>query len=344
MDLVYLQEKDIETTRYISFFEMYHGVGSFQQRGERIRWYFRSGNFKLLVAIVDNRYVGQACSYKTTAIIQGEEYEWWWGVDNFVLEEMRGKGIGKALQKKLHDDCPNFSSASYSSLNGIIKKKCGSQVSLDYHKYYCPVSCWFTLYTELALKKIIGREITFPRIRIPYFYGLFNKSQAVGKFTIKELNPSDYDDQLSSFMEDCLKYTSFHIQRSVTYLKWKYLQNPSIKYIGIEIMNNGQREAMVLFTDVYQGKYIVSKARVSKILDAVILPGSSLTQKKLLSFVVEYFRKRKTEIDGLMTLIPSGYWPQIKYPAHMLSTIDKPLLGNGYLTYSDQDMEQMYEY
>lgn len=334
--------------RYISFFEMFHGAGSFQQRRERIHWYFRSGNFKLLVAVADNRYVGQSCSYKTTAIIHGKEQEWWWGVDSFVLEEMRGRSIGKALQKKLHEDCPNFSSASYSSLNGIIKKKCGGHEILDYHRYYCPVSCWLTLYSELVLKKFISRKIAFPRIRLPYCYSLLNRPQATGKYTINELVPSDYNDQLSAFVEECLRNSSFHIHRSNTYLRWKYLQNPSIKYIGIEIKNNGQREAVVFFTDVYKGKYTVSAVMVSKILDAIILPESSLTQKMLLSFVVEYFRKRGTKLDGLLTLIPSGYWPQIQYPAshpsYMLSTLHAPLLENGYLAYSDQDMEQMYEH
>ena len=229
MEFIYLQEKDIETMQYISFFEMFHGVGSFKKRSERVHWYFRSGNFKLLMAVVDDRFVGQACSYKATAIIHGKEQEWWWGVDNFVLEEMRGKGIGKALQKKLHNDCPNFSSATYSSLNGIIKKKCGSHKIFEYHRYYCPVSCWLTLYTELILKKILSRKISIPKIRLPYVYGLLNKSQAIDKYTIKELKSSDYNDQLSSFIEDCLKSTSFHIQRSTAYLRWKYLQNPSIK-------------------------------------------------------------------------------------------------------------------
>ena len=86
---------------------------------------------------------------------------------------------------------------------------------------------------------------------------------------------------------------------------------------------------------------------MSKILDAVILPGSSLTHKMLLSFVEDYFRKKGTQIDGLMTLIPSGYWPQIQYPAshpsYMLSTLDSTLLEKGYIAFSDQDMEQMYE-
>jgi GNAT superfamily N-acetyltransferase len=348
LQLIYLTEDEVETQTYASFFEKYHGIGTFKNRKERIHWYFRSEGFKLLVAVADGNYVGQTCAYRTTAIVHGEAKEWWWGVDGFVLEEMRGKGIGKALQKKLHEDCPNFSSASYSSTNGIIKKKCGGRGVLEYRWFYCPVSCYFSLYLELILKKLVSRKIVVPRVRLPYLYSSINGSNKKIDYSIRELTPSDFNGQLSTFMEDCLKETDFHILRSETYLKWKYLQNPSINHIGLEVMKDGNREAVVFFSCAYVGRYTVSKAKVAKILDAIIKPGSNLTQKELLSMVIQYFKRANESIDGLLTIIPSDYRPRIKYPVSgsfsMLSTIDTPLLTKGYLSYSDQDMEQMNEY
>ena len=347
MEFTYLNEQDIEMSEYISFYEKFHGVGSFMQRGSRIHWYFNSGSYRLLVAVEDGKYVGQSCAFRVTAIIKGKECEWWWGVDSFVLKEMRGKGIGKALQKKLHEDCPNFSSASYSATNGIIKRKVGGHELLGYHQFYCPVSCYFTLYAELILKKLVSQKISVPRIRLPYLYGRMNNTQSLVGYALKELTEADYNDDLSDFFEDSLKHHSFHIQRSLDYLKWKYLNNPSIDYVGLDVLKEGRREAVIFFTKAYDGKYTISKARVCKILDVVIRPDSALTHKDVLIIVMKYFNERKVKLDGIMTLILSSYWPQIQYPASspfsMLSTFDSPVLSDGYLAFSDQDMEQMYE-
>ena len=347
MVLKYLQEHDIESSEYISFFEKYHGKGSYAERCKRIHWYFKSENFRLLIAIENGNYVGQSCAYKVTAIVKGKEKELWWGVDGFVLKEMRGKGIGKALQKRLHEDCLNFTSASYSSVNGIIKKKCGAHELLGYHQYYCPVSCYCTLYAELALKKLISRKATVPRIRLPYLYGMLNKVGALSLYDVRELNETDFNEDLSMFMENSLQHKSFHIQRSVSYLRWKYLDNPSIDFVVLEFKKNGCCEAVVFFTRVYNGMFTISRAKVCKILDVVIKPGSELTQKGLLVLVAQYFKSYGIKLDGIMTLIPSSYWPQIKYPAsspfYMLSDLESTLLTDGYLAFSDQDMEQMYE-
>lgn len=348
LKLIYLQEQEIETPAYISFYEKYHGIGAFLQRRDRIHWYFQSGGYKLLVAIVDEQYVGQSCAYRATAVVNGVEHEWWWGVDTFALSEMQGKGIGKALQRKLHEDCPNFASASYSAINGIIKKKCGGHEVLGYHQFYYPVSCWISLYAELAAKKVLSRRVTIPRIRMPYLYSLLNQPQALRDYTINKLTPNDYNSRLSSFFEDCLKTRSFYIKRSDEYLKWKYLYNPSVKYVGLKVEKEDRLEGIIFFTEVYNGKYTISKARVCKILDAVIRPGSALTQKDLLAYVVQYFKQKDVSIDGLLSLIPVNYRPKIQYPAssptHMLSTLDTTMLTAGYLALSDQDMEQMYEY
>ena len=347
MELKYLREQDVETPEYITFYEKYHGDGSFQQRRERIHWYFKSEAFRLLTAIVDGKYAGQSCAFKVTAIVYGFPMEWWWGIDSFVLIEMRGKGIGKALQKKLHEDCPNFSSASYSSINGIIKKKCGGREALAFHQYYCPVSCYATLYAELALKKMVGRKITVPRLRLPYFYSSLNGKGGQDGYSYRVFTAEDFDEQLSCFMEEGLKDTDFHIERSVAYLKWKYLQNPSIRFVGLEITKDGEREGVILFSEAYSGKFTISKAKVSKIFDSVIRQGSTLTLKMMLATVIRYFKDKGVKLDGILTLIPSDYKLQIQYPVsqplYMLSSIDEPLMTNGYLSYSDQDMEQMYE-
>lgn len=347
MELVYLQEKDIETPQYISFYEKYHGVGSFKSRRERIHWYFHSEGYRQLVAVLDGKYVGQSCAYKTTAIVNGQPCEWWWGVDGFVLEDMRGKGVGKALQRKLHEDCPNFSSASYSAVNGFIKGKLGDHEIMSYHQYYCPTSCFVSLYVELVLKKFLSRSVRFPRIRLPYFYSLIAGLKGKTDYKVHELTKEVFNDQLSGFIEDNLRNTGFHIQRTTDYIKWKYLKNPSIKYGALDVMKDGRRVGVIFYTNAYNGEFVVSKARVCKILDSVIKADSTLSQKELIVILMNHFKSKGVKLDGVLTLIPSTYWPQIKYPMpgsiRMLSTMDIDKIEDGYLAYSDQDMEQMYE-
>ena len=84
--------------------------------------------------------VGQASAFKVTAIIEGKEQALYWGCDTFLLQEYRGYGIGKTLQKIMHETCPNFSSAWYSPINGIIKRKCGCFDLMELRFTYYPVS------------------------------------------------------------------------------------------------------------------------------------------------------------------------------------------------------------
>lgn len=347
MDLRYLTEQDIETKEYISFYEKFHGVGAFEQRRERIHWYFCCAGFKLLTASVDGRYVGQSCAYKTTAVIDGEDTEWWWGCDGFVLLEMRGQGIGKTLQKKLHEDCPNFSSASYSAVNGIIKKKCGGHGLLPYFQFYLPISCYFSLYAELALKKIVSRKLTLPRVHIPFLYYKLNKMiSSVGNYAVREFSLADNKEQIAHFMDENLSGSGFHIKRTEAFLQWKYQQNPSLRYHGLEILRRERVEGVIFFSAPYNGTFTLSRVRISKVLDAVVRKGSTLTMRELYLLAIRFLHEKGYKIDGLKTLLPSSYYLQIRYPRkpiYMLSSYSCSMFSNGYLTFIDQDMEQMYE-
>ena len=347
MDLRYLTEQDIESKEYKSFYEKYHGAGSFEQRRERIHWYFQSEGFKLLTASVDGRYIGQSCAYKSKAVVNGTDCELWWGCDGFVLAEMRGKGIGKALQKKLHEDCPNFSSASYSAVNGIIKKKCGGKEVLPYFQYYLPVSCYLSLYAELVLKKIVSRKCSLPHVRIPkLYYWLNNLWKSYSDYTVHELSVVDSDERISQFMEENLSDRDFHVKRSSEFLRWKYQANPSIRYYGLEIRTGETTEGVIYFSEPYNGLFTISRVRISKVLDAVVRNGSALTTKELYLLAVKFLHEKGYKLDGLKTLLPSTYYLHIRYPRkpiYMLSSYSGGMFSNGYLSLIDQDMEQMYE-
>lgn len=342
----YLDESEIDSSQYESFFEKYHGKGSFHSWRSKIHWYFSSGNYRILVAIVDGNYVGQSSSYMAKAIVNGEEKDIWWSIDTFVLKEMRGRSLGRKLQEKLHNDLPNFSSVSYSKLNGIIKRKCGAKEFLDFQFNYYPISCYFTLLFELSLKKLISRTISFPKIRLPFFYlkanCLFFKAV---QFSVEEISDDSFDEDISSFMEQCLRNEPFHIVRSLHYLKWKYRDNPMISFHVLSVMDNGERIGIIVLSDVYKGQYIVTNANLIKVYDYVINPEYEKFRTSIFCCVLNYCSNRWRSIpDGVLSAQSMRYKPSMTYPrvTHMLSTLEVEKLRSGYISYIDQDMERMY--
>lgn len=345
VELVYLEESDVDTPEYISFFERYHGTDSFLKWKAKIHWYFHGFGFRLLVAKIGNEYVGQSCAYCTKSLVDGKRIDLWWGVDVFVLADMRGRSIGKKMQQKLHDELPNFSSVSYAKLNGIIKRKVGATELLDVHFTYYPISSYFSLLSDLILKKI-KRSFQSPRIRLPYFYPLVKlQPKEMQGMSIDLIDRKNMGDELSEFMEKCLAEERFHVIRSKEFLQWKYTDNPNISFKIISVSEKGQRIGCAVLSDVYEGSYVVTKARLVKVLDCMVLPGCGLSHKQLLTIAINKCRQYwEMAPDGILDIHTSEFMLSITYPAvtHMLSNIKCPKLKSGYVSYIDQDMERMY--
>ncbi|MDE6652349.1 MAG: GNAT family N-acetyltransferase, partial [Paramuribaculum sp.] len=126
---------DIESAEYKALLEEYYG-NQWHSRYERVLWYKKHTELNILVATDNGKIVGQSSVYKDTAIVKGKPEIIWWSVDTFVLKSERGKGIGKALQAKLHQDFNAISSIWYSRANGIIKIKCGAKQILQRKQCY----------------------------------------------------------------------------------------------------------------------------------------------------------------------------------------------------------------
>ena len=345
IDLKYLREEEIDEPRYVSFFEKYHGAGSFATWGKRIHWYFASGQFRLLVATIDGNYVGQSTAYRAKALVRGEEKEIWWGADFFVLEEMRGKGIGMQLQQKLHEDLPNFSSVAYAAASGFIKRKCGAREIRRVPFFFYPISCFFTLLLELALRKLTSTSVRLPRLRLPSFYLKLNSlfSASAKGLAVREIAREEVP-ELSDFMEACLGDEDFHIVRSKEFLKWKYVENPLISFKAFSLEREGERIGVAILSDVYEGKYLVSQARLSKLYDLIVKKDSGISEEQALKAALDYLQgKWRKAPDGVMAIQDIPFCPKIVYPRNraFLSTMDDEELGSCYLSYIDQDMEKM---
>lgn len=334
--LKYIEDSDISERDYMFFLESQYKHRAIFKHDSRRRWYKERDGYKILLAIENNRIVGQSCAFKDKAIIHGVEIDIWWGIDVFVISEARGKGIGKLMQKKYHDDLPNFCSAWYSQINGIVKRKCGSKELFPVSFCYYPISSFVTYIGTKVYNKFLKKNINL-RISLPFFYSSLNHYKLLNDYSFREI---ELNERVFDFIDtSTLSESDFYIKRDKHYLRWRYNNNPNLKYHIIEINSSKLTEGIIFFSEVHKenGFY------VSKIMDVFKSQYSSIKYKDYLYFVTKYFYDKKEKIDGLLSLTECPYFPRYIKHSIFLSTIKTEKdINNPYISYSDQDMTQMY--
>lgn len=338
--LKYITSFEEEKERLLSLYTKYYGNEIAAQRfNERIPWYSSKDNFKVLIAEVDGEYVGQSCAYCADANIKGNKTKIFWGVDTFVLGTMRGLGLGTKLQKRLHEDCCNFSSAWYSPANGFIKRKCGGKELFNISFCYYPVNKLYGVYIDRAIRKIFNREIHF-RFPIKRIYSGINFVGCDLQFDYSEISfTKDVIQNISTWLS-CMKY-DFYIERDVDFIDWKYNKNPNLKYHLLEIKSSKCVEGYVAFTEPHETVFNDGNITGVKILDFVSRKDSLLKMSDVLFIVIDFYKRNKQSVDGIFSLckIPYKFMKTIEVP--VLSTLTSEDIHNPYLGYIDQDMEQM---
>ena len=321
---------------YLEMLHKWHGQEKWNRfKKAQFEWYQQYPKYKIYAVKVDSVFVGQATAFGVNVCNHNKITELWWGVDTFLFKEYRGGGRGKKLQKKLHDDLPNFTSAAYTPINGIIKKKCGGMPLFEKEVWYFGVSNFFTLLTSIAAERIL--KINLPMLSVSTNHYLWFKSK---RYKGYEISNAKIDEQLVGFINETLnsKY-DFFVWRDVEYMKWKYEQNPAFDYQLMTFSKNETLEAVVGFTDIHQYSLGGKKVRGIKVLDSVIREYSQLTTEDLLVYIADYYKLKNEKIDGIFSLQKSGWHPRTCVARPVLSTlcaeIKKP-----YITYLDQDMEQ----
>ncbi len=336
INLQYIEDSDISEKEYLLFLESQYGNRAKYKHNTRRNWYQQREGYKILLAIDNGRILGQSCAFKDTVIINGSETNIWWGIDVFVHPKARGKGIGKLMQKKLHNDLPNFSSAWYSPINGIVKKKCGSKELFPLSFCYYPISSFISYIGMMITKKILKCDLSF-KISIPFLYSNINFNRYRKNYSYNEI---ELNDRVISFIESSsLSNSDFYIKRDKQYLIWRYIKNPNLIYHIIEVKKNDIIENIIFFTEIEN----VGGFKIAKIMDVFKSHESTLKDKDVLYFVTKYFRKKNKKIDGLLSLTKYNYFPRFIRQSMFLSTIVTEMrINNPYISYSDQDMVQMY--
>lgn len=353
IELFYLTENDLSSQEFIDFINskeyraFMHAdsdIDLYIQRMQRFEYYKSYYELKVLGVRLDGRFVGQSCAFRSVAIVKGHKTVFWWGADMYLFEECRGLGIGRALQQKLHVDLPNFSSAWYTPVNGIIKEKCGAHGIFDIWFNYYPVSSALTVFGDLCFRKLFKRAIPI-RLSLPFFYSSINNlfiDSKLSDYDVREICYHSLGEKEALFMEKALSDKDFHIERSTHFLKWKY-GNLKAGYYMISLSKGAKVEAIVAFSKIYNTGFDVAPIRSVAIYDMVVSQESELTDKQLLLYVARWYKNRKLCFDGFQMLTRVKYIGRMCYPFHsckVLSTIDGKY-NNNYLTLADQDMDQI---
>ena len=340
----FLTAEELHLPEYVELQNKIHGENGYTSRLKRMEHYAAMGDFRVIVAIINGKMVGQASAYKVKAVIEGKEQPFYWSCDTFLLPESRGYGVGKHLQNELHKVCPNFSSAWYSPINGIIKRKCGGTDLIDLKFTYYPVSNFCGLMWQLASAKLFKRRLTV-KVQIPFLYYSLNRwfhKNKLKEYEVREIPYSELNEKVAEFMEGALISYDFHIKRDWEYLRWAYGWKEG-HYQMLAFMRNDKIEAIVAFSNPHDATHVIARFRGISILDLVISPQSGLVTKDILMYVIQYHKVHHENIEGVITFEQMNYFPRFVYPRSsvpLLSTYGKKL-RKGYVSFIDQDMDQL---
>lgn len=336
--IFYVDDIDSIRDRMLELYHDFYGEAGRMRLEKRYSWYKKYGDYKLLLAECNGKLVGQASAYRVKCIVKNNPTELWWGVDTFLIEKARGLGVGKKLQKKLHDDCINFSSAWYSPINGIVKRKCGAKDLLSIKFCYYPISKCYGFFLDRVFSKIF-RVKTHIQLPIYDIYSKLNGCSAKS-FSVRELNFSDaIVKQINVWMVQ--NQYDFYIERNWDFIRWKYIDNPGMDYHLLEIRNGDVVCGYLAFTEVYSSFFHGGIVNVCRILDFVKSPDSSLNLKNAISIISSYYRGKK-KLEGIEAIESIDYAFKKVESTTLLSTMREENINHPYLSYIDQDMEQIF--
>ncbi len=337
IELFYISDFSKERERLMKLYQKYYRADALQRFNERIPWYQKNEDYHLLVAEMNGELVGQACVYKVTAFINKKYLTFYWGVDTFVLSQMRGKGVGKKLQEKLHKDFPNFSSAWYSATNGIIKKKCGARELFSVNFAYYPVSKYYSFIIDRAVRKLFKKEIHFS-LPIYQCYN-FHKGNRLNGIDLNEVTFTDAIIAKINHFVETSDY-DFYIERTKDFFRWKYDENPNLKYHLFEVTKDGETVAIFAVSHVFESMVKDGRANVCTILDYFINKNSVISLKDLMTLTINYY-KGKSKLEGIKAIGEVDFPFRLIIKEPLLTTYSGEHIHCPYLSYIDQDMEQM---
>ena len=229
--------QDIEKLE--KFYYQAYGDNAKFKYPERWNWHFRDNPFKekdlLPVYIAENDnsdIVGHTAVGRVRCKIFDKSVDLGWGVDFFVLPEIREKGIGKILQKINQDDHSLFASLSMTDTSKHIITKQGS--------------------TEGPSSKLYVRMLSFEKTFTSNIISLVQRSknskQTSALFKISEPESANFDEADSVLWAKLRKRYELAVERDAEYLNWRYKMQPLTEHYCCRAYNkNDELSGLIIY-------------------------------------------------------------------------------------------------
>ena len=332
--------KEFQSKEYKQLLRNYYSE-KYKLKLRQFEWFRQIKDYVTVIALVDGVMVGQASAYACNVKCKEETEIIYWGCDTFILEEYRGLGLGRKMQQFLYDNVPNFTSVGYSKINGIIKRKCGAKkIGESVFSYYgvCTIAQFLVL---KVISLLFKKEQTVKTCKLPMYY-LFNRIICNG-FCLKEENYLDIENEVIDFINLVLETQyDFYVIRNKSYMKWKYVDNKTMTFRLLTYRDEcGKLLGLAFVTDAFKTKLSGLNLTYSKVLDLFIKSEAKISNRDFHFSIIRYFLSKGIYLDGLASLFDFKWLGKISFRRDMLSTFQPIAIKAPYISYSDQDLEQM---
>jgi GNAT superfamily N-acetyltransferase len=314
--------RDADVARYETFLKKWLGDRYQRDYPDRFQWLHGTniGTVETVLVAVMNEtqeIVGQTCAMPVTAKLNDATLKINWSVDTFVLPEVRGMGVGSALQQRLHEMADPCLSLLYSDGNQKAKSKAGAIEGPRVTTYL-----WLN---DLRLDELLGflrkaasklrkRKRSEVRPPTPPEAAYYASASFALKYRMRagllkrrlqriagSLAPDirlERETQLPAaygkLWEDVRQQYDFAVERSNDYLTWKYAEQPGIRPLLVSAYGPGGELAGCLIAGWYEHLGIrgVISARGVRILETLTRKDDDeLVAHLVLSALNEYERE-----------------------------------------------------
>ena len=325
-----------------------------------------SGILPLWIAIYKDRVVGMAGTMQSPFQINETIINAAWGCDFRVLSDLRGKGIGTALEKaRMAFD---FFSLQMSKVSRLVKINAGGvpgrtatgflhvkrfepsllfeELFRYFHIKAPKTSVVYRIGLKLGVHKLISVLITFifnfyPKKKLT----LFKKTTA----TNLEYKTVDcFDEKATLLWENIRQKYSLAVRRDSSYLNWKFVQQPHINYQRFVVLDKGELCGILIFRIGKEPEIPVG------IISEVYTDKSRAVLKEMLAFAVKSLYDQgaqmikcassSKELSKILTHL--GFRPYQYYVPLFLLKDNKfflqkqALSGEWLLSLGDQDLDE----
>lgn len=325
------------------------------------------GRLPIWIACAGNEIVGQIGSLPMTLHAGVETYNGGWGIDLIVNKKFRGFGLGRRLLKACSDYFQISVHVTMAQSTHKIWDKFGS-VPVN------PVSVmWKPLLVEgdFIYRIIMRKTSTRPLLRkvtnllCRYFF-LHNvvtfvsntMVRLLGGFKSSRRNDSKveiaellcFDIEFGEFIKRASLGYDVIVHRTVKFLSWKYMKNPTVKYRIFAARKEGTLTGYIVLRTPHP-----TELRIGIISDLFTASGDTESIEALVRHAITYFGKNVNVIESLVshlfikkTMKMLGFFTIRNYIPHFLCmqpTLRMQMMdhrSDWFLTYADHDLDQIH--